>query len=49
MKNLFPAIQANVIKFEFEQWIFKAGFVQWFVHLMIGNYYRIGSSYMALV
>lgn len=49
MQNLPPVIQANVIKFEAERWLFKAGFVQWFVLLMVGNYYKIGSSYVALV
>lgn len=49
MQNLSPIIQADVIKFEAERWLFKAGFVQWFVLLMVGNYYKIGSSYVALV
>ena len=49
MQNLSPVIQADVIKFEAERWLFKAGFVQWFVLLMVGNYYKIGSSYVALV
>ncbi|XP_057979606.1 uncharacterized protein LOC131165654 isoform X2 [Malania oleifera] len=44
-----PVTQTDLIKLEAERWLFKAGFVQWFVLLMIGNYYKIGSSYLALV
>lgn len=49
MQNLSPDIQANLIKFEAERCLFKAGFVQWLVLLMLGNYYKIGSSYVALI
>lgn len=49
IKTLSPDIQADFIKFEAERWLFKAGFVQWLVLLMLGNYYQIGSSYVALV
>ncbi|KAF8402754.1 hypothetical protein HHK36_010844 [Tetracentron sinense] len=42
-------IQADLIKLEAERWLFKAGIVQWLVILIVGNYYKIGSSYLALV
>ncbi|KAK4835909.1 hypothetical protein QYF36_016130 [Acer negundo] len=48
-KQLSPVIQAEVIKLEAERWLFKAGFVQWLILLLLGNYYKIGSSYVALV
>ncbi|KAK6270958.1 hypothetical protein POUND7_008056 [Theobroma cacao] len=48
-KQLSPVIQADLIKLETERWLFKAGFVQWLVLLIIGTYYKIGSSYVALV
>ncbi|XP_041023235.1 LOW QUALITY PROTEIN: endoplasmic reticulum metallopeptidase 1 [Juglans microcarpa x Juglans regia] len=48
-KLLSPAIQADLIKFEAERWLYKAGSVQWLILLIIGTYYKIGSSYLALV
>ncbi|XP_010253689.1 PREDICTED: endoplasmic reticulum metallopeptidase 1 isoform X2 [Nelumbo nucifera] len=42
-------VQAELIKLETERWLFKAGFVQWLVLLMVGSFYKIGSSYLALV
>ncbi|KAF3958654.1 hypothetical protein CMV_016457 [Castanea mollissima] len=48
-KQLSPAIQADLIKLESERWIYKAGSVQWLILLVMGNYYKIGSSYLALV
>ncbi|KAJ0101708.1 hypothetical protein Patl1_06096 [Pistacia atlantica] len=48
-KQLSPDIQAELIKLEAERWLFKAGFVQWLILLVMGNYYKIGSSYLALV
>lgn len=48
-RKLSPVIQADLVKLEAERWLFKAGFVQWLVLLMVGNYFRIGSSYLALV
>ena len=47
--NLSPVIQADLAKLDAERWLFKGGFVQWLVLLMLGNYYKIGSSYLALV
>ncbi|XVF23631.1 hypothetical protein REPUB_Repub13aG0055900 [Reevesia pubescens] len=48
-KQLSSVIQADLIKLETERWLFKAGSVQWLVLLIIGTYYKIGSSYVALV
>lgn len=48
-KLLSPAIQADLIKLEAERWLYKAGSVQWLILLIIGTYYKIGSSYLALV
>lgn len=48
-RKLSPVVQADLIKLEAERWLFKAGFVQWLVLLMVGNYYKIGSSYLALI
>ncbi|XWS66161.1 hypothetical protein CRYUN_Cryun05aG0176200 [Craigia yunnanensis] len=48
-KQLSPVIQADLIKLETERWLFKAGSLQWLVLLVIGTYYKIGSSYVALV
>ncbi|KAL4339277.1 hypothetical protein GQ457_08G011230 [Hibiscus cannabinus] len=48
-KQLSPVIQADMIKLETERWLFKAGSLQWLVLLIIGTYYKIGSSYLALV
>ncbi|CAK7325464.1 unnamed protein product [Dovyalis caffra] len=47
-KELSSAIIADLIKLEAERWLYKAGVVQWLVLLIVGNYYKIGSSYLAL-
>ncbi|KAG5533206.1 hypothetical protein RHGRI_027425 [Rhododendron griersonianum] len=47
--NLSQVVQADLAKLDAERWLFKSGLVQWFVLLLIGNYYKIGSSYLALV
>lgn len=39
----------NLIKLETERWLFKAGFIQWLMLLIIGNFYKVGSSFVALV
>ncbi|XP_043705900.1 endoplasmic reticulum metallopeptidase 1 isoform X2 [Telopea speciosissima] len=44
-----PAIQAELIKLEAERWLFKAGSVQWLLILMVGNFYKVGSSYIAVI
>uniref|UniRef100_A0A2P2KJY6 Vacuolar membrane protease n=1 Tax=Rhizophora mucronata TaxID=61149 RepID=A0A2P2KJY6_RHIMU len=48
-KDLAPDFQADLVKLEAERWLFKAGFVQWLFLLIIGSYYKLGSSYLALV
>lgn len=48
-KQSTPVVQAEVINLEAERWLYKTGSVQWLVLLMIGNYYGIGSSFIALV
>ncbi|GMI84843.1 hypothetical protein like AT5G20660 [Hibiscus trionum] len=48
-KQQSPVIQAAMIKLETERWLFKAGSLPWLVLLIIGTYYEIGSSYIALV
>ncbi|KAL0538573.1 hypothetical protein IC582_022721 [Cucumis melo] len=48
-EQLLPAIRAELIRLEAERWLFKAGSFQWLIFLIIGNYYKIGSSYLALV
>uniref|UniRef100_A0A5B7BT72 Vacuolar membrane protease n=1 Tax=Davidia involucrata TaxID=16924 RepID=A0A5B7BT72_DAVIN len=47
--NLSPVTQVDLAKLDAERWLFKAGLVQWLVLLIIGNYYKIKSSYLALV
>ncbi|XP_057784622.1 uncharacterized protein LOC131001975 isoform X2 [Salvia miltiorrhiza] len=47
-RNLPANLRTCLAKLDAERWIFKSGLVQWFVLLMLGNYYRIGSSYLAL-
>lgn len=47
--NLSVVVQADLAKLDAERWLFKSGLVQWFVLLLIGNYYKIGSSYLAFV
>lgn len=48
-KQLSTVVKDYLIKLEAERWHYKAGFIQWLLILVIGNYYRIGSSYLALV
>ncbi|KAA8539313.1 hypothetical protein F0562_026005 [Nyssa sinensis] len=47
--NLSSVTQADLAKLDAERWLFKAGLIQWLLLLMIGNYYKIKSSYLALV
>ncbi|XAR72115.1 hypothetical protein NMG60_11018634 [Bertholletia excelsa] len=47
--NLSPIVQTQLAKLDAERWLFKAGMMQWFILLVIGNYYKIGSSYLALL
>ncbi|ESW15697.1 hypothetical protein PHAVU_007G094700 [Phaseolus vulgaris] len=48
-RQLSPIIKAAVVKMEAERWLFKAGSFQWLILLILGNYFKIGSSYLALV
>ncbi|KAK6144768.1 hypothetical protein DH2020_021588 [Rehmannia glutinosa] len=47
-RNLPASLCASVAKLDAERWIFKAGLLQWLVLLMVGNYYKVGASYLAL-
>lgn len=44
-----PRLQENLAKLEAERWLFKSGFIQWLVLLALGTYYKLGSTYLALV
>lgn len=48
-RNLSSAVQVALAKLDSERWIFKAGLLQWLILLIVGHYYKIGSSYLALV
>jgi hypothetical protein len=49
-RGQFPTIiQAELVKLEAERWLYKAGSFQWLILLILGNYFKIGSSYLALV
>lgn len=48
-EQLSPALRADIAKLEAERWLFKGGFLQWLILLVVGNYYRIGSSFVALI
>ncbi|TKY51585.1 Endoplasmic reticulum metallopeptidase 1 [Spatholobus suberectus] len=48
-RPLPPIIKAAVVKLEAERWLYKAGSFQWLILLILGNYFKIGSSYLALV
>lgn len=40
-------VQDDLAKLDSERWLFKAGLLQWLVLLIVGNFYKIGSSYLA--
>ncbi|XP_072988907.1 uncharacterized protein [Typha latifolia] len=42
-------IEESIIRLEAERWLFKAGLVQWLVLLIIGNLWKVGSSFIALI
>uniref|UniRef100_A0A1J3J9S4 Vacuolar membrane protease n=1 Tax=Noccaea caerulescens TaxID=107243 RepID=A0A1J3J9S4_NOCCA len=44
-----PRLRDDLATLEAERWLFKAGFIQWLVLLAIGTYYKLGSTYLALV
>ncbi|KAL5216027.1 hypothetical protein ABZP36_007428 [Zizania latifolia] len=39
----------HIVSLEAERWIFKSGFVQWLIFLILGTYLKVGSSYIALI
>ncbi|KAH6763572.1 Zn-dependent exopeptidases superfamily protein [Perilla frutescens var. hirtella] len=48
-RRYLPAnLHTSLAKFDAERWLYKSGLVQWLVLLMLGTYYKIGSSYLAL-
>lgn len=48
-QSLSPSSHVTLAKLEAERWLFKSGSVQWLLILIVANYYRVGSSYIALV
>ncbi|CAN4125594.1 unnamed protein product [Withania somnifera] len=46
--HLPSVVQDDLAKLDAERWLFKAGLMQWLVLLIVGNFYKIGSSYLAL-
>ncbi|KAL1295251.1 hypothetical protein HN51_056140 [Arachis hypogaea] len=48
-RQLPAIIQADIAKLEAERWLYKAGSFVWLILLTLGNYFKIGSSYLALV
>ncbi|CAN8275017.1 unnamed protein product [Cochlearia groenlandica] len=47
--KLSPRLRDSLAKLEAERWLFKAGFIQWFLLLSLGTYYKLGSTFIALV
>ncbi|KAM1672807.1 hypothetical protein FF2_040604 [Malus domestica] len=47
-KQLSADIQAGLVKLEAERWLYKSGSLQWLILLILGTYYKIGSTYLAL-
>ncbi|PHU02040.1 hypothetical protein BC332_27291 [Capsicum chinense] len=47
-RNLPLVVREDLAKLDAERWLFKAGLMQWLVLLIVGNFYKIGSSYLAL-
>ncbi|VFQ64785.1 unnamed protein product [Cuscuta campestris] len=49
-KVILPLTVRNTLaELHAERWMFKSGLLQWLVILAVGNSYKIGSSYLALV
>ncbi|KAK7379758.1 hypothetical protein VNO78_34276 [Psophocarpus tetragonolobus] len=48
-RQLPPVVKAAIVKLEAERWLYKAGSFQWLILLILGNYFKISSSYLALV
>lgn len=47
-KQLSADKQAGLVKLEAERWLYKSGSLQWLSLLILGTYYKIGSTYLAL-
>ncbi|GLJ53167.1 hypothetical protein SUGI_1133080 [Cryptomeria japonica] len=41
--------QVDCIRWEAQRWLFKAGFVQWLLILLLGMRFKAGSSYIAFI
>ncbi|XP_047313520.1 endoplasmic reticulum metallopeptidase 1 [Impatiens glandulifera] len=48
-ESVSPVVQAELSMLNAERWLFKGGTVQWLFLLVVGNYYKFGSSYLPLV
>ncbi|CAI9091101.1 OLC1v1026032C3 [Oldenlandia corymbosa var. corymbosa] len=48
-RNLSSSVKADIAKLDSERWLFKSGLIQWLLLLTLGNYYKVGSTYIALV
>uniref|UniRef100_A0ACD5V4G3 Uncharacterized protein n=1 Tax=Avena sativa TaxID=4498 RepID=A0ACD5V4G3_AVESA len=48
-----PGLTGNTVDYivglEAERWIYKSGFVQWLIVLILGTYLKVGASYVALI
>ncbi|KAE8814431.1 endoplasmic reticulum metallopeptidase 1 [Hordeum vulgare] len=48
-----PGLTGNmmdiIVGLEAERWIYKSGFVQWLIVLILGTYLKVGASYIALI
>lgn len=49
MDTLSPMVQESWAKLEAERSLYKSGLLQWLVLLVVGHYFKVGSSYVALV
>ncbi|KAI3817653.1 hypothetical protein L1987_11449 [Smallanthus sonchifolius] len=49
MENLSPVVQSNWAKLEAERSLYKSGLLQWLILLIVGHYFKVGSTYLALV
>ncbi|XP_076936281.1 uncharacterized protein LOC143603348 [Bidens hawaiensis] len=48
-KRLDPVVGSNWAKLEAERSLYKSGLLQWLILLIVGHYFKVGSSYIALV
>ncbi|XP_023764716.1 uncharacterized protein LOC111913228 [Lactuca sativa] len=47
--SLSHVVKQNWAKLEAERWLYKSGLLQWLIILVVGHYFKVGSSYFALV